>query len=187
MKVNFLQLLQESHQVDEYIDKEVRRLGHNALLAKPDPKRWSAIEVIDHLNLSFDLYMPRLEKGFAEAIDRAEVREEVNIRTSRAWMIKSVAPKDRKRPFKMKTFAFFEPDFEPDEVSAILNKYAAYRLRFNEYLRACRTKNIDLVVVQSAIKQVSFRLPEALKFLLSHEQRHIIQLQETLDLVPEGV
>ena len=105
MKVNFLQLLHESHQIDEYIE-EVTQLNREDLIMKPDAKKWSSIEVIDHLNLTFDLYMPRLEKSFHEAADRADAREEASVRTSRAWMIKSVAPKDRKRPFKMKTFSF---------------------------------------------------------------------------------
>ena len=180
MKANFLQLLHESHAIDEYLEKEVQSSPEEALRAKPAPRSWSAIEVIDHLNRTFELYMPRLEEAFSESGKRTDVREEAHIRASRALMVKSIAPKGSKRPFKMKTFSFFEPK-EGQSVEQILQRYLDYRQQFNGYLKDARVRDIDLVVIPSAIKQLSFRIPEALKFLLCHEQRHIVQLSEALE------
>ncbi len=183
MKVNFLQLLHESHQIDELIGTEVTTLASSALRSKPSADAWSIIEVIDHLNRTFELYIPRLEKAVNEAAERAEVCDEVPIRASRALMVNSVAPKNGKRPFKMKTFSFFEPKVSDKEVKDILEQYQRYRSSFNELLRDARTKAIDRVSIKSALKHLSFRIPEALKFVLSHEQRHILQLRGVMETV----
>ncbi|MEM9325498.1 MAG: DinB family protein [Bacteroidota bacterium] len=185
MKVNFLQLLQESNQIDECLEKEVMLLSDEDLRLRPDDKSWSVIEVIDHLNLTFDLYKPRLDQAFSGAEERIEVREEVSLRATRSLMIQSVAPKGNKRPFKMKTFDFFNPEVSDAEVEKVLAQYKKYRVIFNQYLKDARTRDVDLRVVPSAIKQISFRVPEALKFLLSHEQRHIVQLREIIAVLPE--
>ncbi len=187
MKVNFLQLLHESHKIDELIDTEVATLASSALRSKPSADIWSIIEVIDHLNKTFELYIPRLEKAYGEASDRHEVCDEVTIRSSRALMINSVAPKNGKRPFKMKTFSFFEPKVSDKEVQEILQQYRNYRDTFNEILKDARKKDVDRVSIQSALKYLSFRVPEALKFVLSHEQRHILQLRGVMEAVLEEV
>jgi len=181
MIVNISKVLQESNLIDEFIKNEVDSISPERLATKPNPETWSIIEVIQHLNLVSDLYYPRFESAIKKLNTQAfegEIADNQKVSWIAGQLANMMKPKGNKRKLKMDTFDFFKPERAQLDVEKILNTYKDNRAKLNHYIKMSRKPIARRVVVTSAIKLLKFTLPGAIYWLLSHEQRHIIQIQE---------
>lgn len=183
MKVHLLDLLQQSNKIDHFIDTQIKSLPDETRKMKVNEDTWSVIEVIEHLNLVFELYHPRI----SEVLNTAKPRQEVTEISKASWkaglFVSMMEPKGQKRKYKMKTFKFYEPHFTDSET--VLSKYLDYRKVFNEYIQSSRNLEVDRLKIVSAISIVKFTIPEALAFMLAHEQRHIVQMEEVINAISQ--
>lgn len=183
MEVNYEQLLQDSNLANAFILEKVKTLTIDKLNFKPSEKHWSILEVIDHLNKVTNLYFPKFDKIIEEA--RPETLDNSKKRYSTILgrlSIYSMLPKQTKRKYKMKTFSFFEPNSNSKLPNETLDKYFESKERFNEIIRKSRVLDLNRVKVSTALgSSVKFFVPECFEFLLAHEKRHLVQIQEILE------
>ncbi len=185
MEANFEILLQQSNTIKNFIKDKVVPLDSAYLLRKADEKSWSVLEVIKHLNLVYDKYLVNLEN----AVANAEQLQEGGVVKKKTTILGSISvysqrPKGNKRKFKMKTFDFFEPEINNEELHQTLDDYYAKKNRFNEILRESRLKNLENVKIPTALgERVQFYFYQCLEFLIAHEQRHVVQIKNILSLV----
>ena len=52
----------------EFVRTEMRTIPADSLNFRPEKGKWSALECIEHLNLVFDWYLPRIKKTGATGI-----------------------------------------------------------------------------------------------------------------------
>lgn len=181
MEVNYEKLLQHSNEMKNHI-KEISDLDPAVLNWKEKEDKWSVIEVIGHLNKVFDIYLD----NFREAIESAPQlngNEEAPMQRTLLGRLSiySNKPKERKRKFKMKTFSFFQPAHDQEKTEATIKEFLDNKEQFNELIRQARLKNLKGVKVPTALgNKVRFYIPECFEFILAHEERHMVQIDDVL-------
>lgn len=176
MEVNYEQFLQQSNHTKNYIQSEVSVLSDDVLNSKRDEKSWSALEVIDHLNKVYDIYLPL----FTKALEKApEISDNSGHKKQSTFLgrlsIYSMKPKGNKRKFKMKTFDFFRPS--QHSKNEIIDSFFKNKEAFNELLMLTRTKNLKNAKMPTSLgKRVKFYVPECFEFIIAHEERHMVQI-----------
>ncbi len=176
------QLLHKSNDLKNQI-LEIQKMDNQITSQKPNAKAWSALEVIDHLNKVYDIYLPHFEKALAntpELIEGNEIEYKTSILGKMA--IYGSKPKQRKRRFKMKTFDFFQP--VEDEKSDVIETFLKNKEAFNDFIKDARIKQVGRVKMPTALGS-NFKLyvTECFAFVWAHEERHMIQIDETLESV----
>lgn len=183
MEVNYEKMLADSNRIKNYIKADVANTEDELLTKKENEKRWSALEVIEHLNKVYDVYLD----NFNQAIDLAEDLTNNETQDMQRTILGRLSiyanrPKGKKRRFKMKTFDFFRPAIAPEQVNAVIENYLEKKDIFNDLIRRARTKNLNGMKIPTALgDKVKFYIPECFEFLLAHEQRHLIQIQLAIE------
>ncbi|WP_420317582.1 DinB family protein [Ekhidna sp.] len=184
MEVNYEKLLQDSNQIKNYIKADIAARPAEQLTHKVSLKKWSAVEVVEHLNKVYDVYLDNFQKAIDDA---EELTEQANPQMRRTILgrlsIYANKPKGKKRRFKMKTFDFFRPAISPDTMHEVFETFLTKKNRFNDLIKLARTKNLKDSKIPTALgEKVKFYVPECFEFLLVHEQRHMIQIEEAINL-----
>lgn len=177
MKATLENLLQQSHENGKFV-ADLKPLPKEKLTQKPQ-KGWCVLEVVEHLNAVYQVYILNFEKIIDSAPDHEEAAD-VPVQRSILGRLSVFAmrPKKEKRRFKMKTFDFFEPTGKGEEA---LDQFANNKTRFNELIRAARTKDLSGIKMPTALgEKVKFYVPECFEFVLAHEARHLQQIRELL-------
>ncbi|RED93654.1 DinB family protein [Marinoscillum furvescens] len=178
MKATLETLLQQSHEYGRFIEN--LKASPAEQLSKKPKKGWSVLEVVEHLNAVYAIYLPNFEKAIANAPTNKESEVGANYQRSVLGRLSVFAmkPKKQKRQFKMKTFDFFEPSGKGEEV---FDQFADYKEKFNELIRQARSKDLSGIKMPTALgEKVKFYVPECFEFVLAHESRHLQQIRDLL-------
>lgn len=183
MDANYEQMLQDSNRIKNYIKGDIAKLEEGTLTKKESPKKWSALEVVEHLNKVYDVYLD----NFQAAIDQAEMLEENAVPQMKRTLLGRLSiyankPKGKKRRFKMKTFDFFRPAIAPEQLNEVIDTYLQNKEAFNELIKQARTRNLRDTKIPTALgERVKFYIAECFEFLLAHEARHMVQIERAID------
>lgn len=183
MEVNYEKLLQDSNSIKNYIKADIATLNDNILYRKESEKKWSAVEVIEHLNKVYDVYLDNFTRAIDDAPQLSESESPKMKRTILGRLSIAInKPKGKKRRFKMKTFDFFRPAVAPNQLNEVIDHFLIKKETFNELIKKARTKDLKNVKVPTALgEKVKFYIPECFEFLLVHEERHMIQIAEAVE------
>ncbi len=157
----------------------LRNAEEKLLHLKPDIKAWSVLQVIEHLNLTFDLYLPNIEKSIAQCSEIGDPVDHYKKSFAGKLMINGSRPNHGKRKWKMKTFKFFTPDQELN-LDVVFDNWLDNQSRFTELIKQARLKDLTKSkVVSAAGPIITFKLGECFEFILAHQERHLLQAEET--------
>lgn len=184
MDVNYEKILQHSNQMKNYVKVDVASLDDEQLLKKPGPKKWSAVEVIEHLNKVYDIYLIKFHQIITNASDLSVETTIKKEWTVFGWLsIYAMKPKNKKRRFKVKTFDFFRPAVAPSQIHSVIETFLQNKETFNELVRQSKTKDLKGLKVSTSLGgKIKFYVPECFEFILAHEERHMVQIEEVLIL-----
>ncbi|WP_436517884.1 DinB family protein [Ekhidna sp. To15] len=183
MEVNFEQILQQSNKIKNYIKADVAELPDKKLNWKPNEKKWSALEVVSHLNRVYEIYLDNFESAISGAPD-LPIDETLDYQSTLLGRISIyiMKPRGRKRRFKMKTFDFFNPISEPENKHATIDLFLKNKATFNDLIKQARNKNLKNIKMPTALgEKMKFYVPECFRFILAHEERHIVQIASILE------
>ena len=183
MEVNFEQILQQSNKIKNYIKSDVAELPDSQLNWKASEKKWSALEVVSHLNRVYEIYLDNFQKAITSSPD-LPLDETLDYQSTilGRLSIYSMKPKGKKRRFKMKTFDFFNPVSEPEKKNETINLFLKNKEIFNELIKKARGKNLKNVKMPTALgEKMKFYVPECFRFILAHEERHVVQIASILE------
>lgn len=182
MEVIFEKILQHSNRNGNHVKSDIATLDTSKLNWKQSPKKWSVLEVIGHLNKVYELYSPNFEKAIGSAPPINDAKGTPVQRTLLGRLsIYVQKPKGEKRRFKMKTFDFFQPVHDPQRTDEVINKFLANKDEFNNHIKKARLKNLKDIKMPTALgEKMKFYVPECFEFILAHEDRHMVQIQEVL-------
>ncbi len=179
METHYEQLLERSNLNLSRI-KELEKLPQEQLARQETPKKWSIIQVIDHLNKVYDLYEPNFKKELDLAPALNENKQKVQHTLLGRLSIYSMKPKGQKRRFKMKTFDFFEPTAAAKAID-VIEEYTKKKDTFNGFIKAARMKNLNDRKMPTALgEKMKFYVAECFDFILAHEERHMVQIEKLL-------
>ncbi|WP_299533378.1 DinB family protein [Ulvibacterium sp.] len=165
---------------------QLQELDISKLTTPPKPKAWSVLEIIEHLSIAYTFYVEKIDAALAKSPERTTENEVLKARAWQKLIIKGQRPKEGKRQWKMKTLQKFEPIFSnnlsQEQINEAFEKFNHLYDHLKQSILNGRQKEVSKTKVSSAIGPiVTFYLPECFEFLLSHAERHLVQIQETLD------
>jgi len=167
--------------------KNFQKLPLSLLNRKPNAKQWSIIEVVGHMNQAYADYRQKIDHAIQTFPKKAsEVSETYTAGGMGKISISMIRPKNGERKWKMKTMKKFEPDAalskaNKAEVEATFQHFFEIQQHLKTAILASRKLDVKKQKITSAIGPiVKFYLPDCFEFIISHEERHVLQIQELL-------
>ncbi|MGZ3846204.1 MAG: DinB family protein [Flavisolibacter sp.] len=143
---------------------------------------WSVAQVLEHLNAYNRYYLPVIEKSMIH----------ISKDTS-AWFIpgfwgnyftKMMMPKnvyDIKN--KMKAMKSYTPSSGLN-VEAVFKEFIQHQNKLLQFLDVAKRRNLNSIRIPLSIsKLIRFKLGDTFRFLIAHEQRHMIQARNAIKAV----
>jgi hypothetical protein len=172
-------IIQEQlRRMDELVALPIRRLEQ-----RPRPKAWSALEVVEHLNILSGHYVRRLRKAYAgNGIFRKD-----GFLPGR-WgekLTTAMRPlPDGRIPGPMRTLWFFEPKAAHAKGRQSLRDFRALLDEQVMLLDKASTMGIEGPRITSTLGPIlRFKIGDAFRFMIAHQQRHFLQIDRALAAV----
>jgi uncharacterized damage-inducible protein DinB len=169
--------------------KDVQRIKESAeffrssdqtkLAYSPDKSKWSVVQILEHLNAYNRHYLPLLEKNISVV-----THSNNSWFTSGFWgekFTKSMKPtnvyqiKNKMKAAKAFSFA------NSLHVETVLNEFMAHQDKLLRLLEMSRHRDLNAIHIPITLTSlIKLKLGDMFRFLIAHEQRHMIQARNTL-------
>ena len=161
-----------------------RMLSNEQWIRRPAEHGWSAIECIQHLNLTARATLPRIKEGIAEARRMGAAAPTRYRRDFWGWLLW----RGLRQPGRFKTKT--APAFVPDSHRPVPEVLAAFRQLQFEHVACVRDSDglaVDRVRIASPFNErVRYSVYSALTILAVHQHRHLWQAEQASALRPES-
>jgi uncharacterized damage-inducible protein DinB len=156
----------------------LRQLPAATLQQQPAPGKWSVAQVLDHLNGYGTYYLPALEHSLQEA---GPARENYKPGWLGNYFTKMMQPgADGVVAKKMKAPKGYRPDAAQDSMHNI-GIATAQQQQLLQLLETARSKDIAQVRIPISIsKLLTLKAGDTFRFLVAHQNRHFLQIRNTL-------
>jgi len=156
------------------------QLTDNVKLAyPPEEGKWSVVQVLEHLNMYSRYYLPAIEKAMVQ------IPKEVN-----TWFIpgffgnyftRMMMPKNvYEIRNKMKAPRGYRPS-RGVNVEGVFKEFFTHQAKLLQLLETARKRNMETIRIPISISRlVRLKLGDTFRFLIAHEQRHMIQARNAL-------
>lgn len=170
-------LIQDVQQLLAGLDK-LKSLDNNTLNKQPAPGKWSAVQIIEHLNSYNRYYLPEIEKSLSKP---AAFNPVFKPGLFGNYFTKMMMPGEGgKISNKMNAPKDHRPAENLDSKKVIAEFIAGQTKLINHLQQAAKTDMAKLWVPISISPFVKLKLGDTFRFLIAHQQRHFVQLNNTL-------
>jgi uncharacterized damage-inducible protein DinB len=159
-----------------------RDVDKTKLVYQPAEGKWSIVQVLEHLNGYGRYYLPAIEKGLSEK--KTTKQAWFNSGFWGEYFVKSMKPKNiYEITNKMKTSKSYEFPNSLN-VDTVLNEFLQQQDQLLRLLDMAGEVDLNEVKIPVTItKIIKLKLGDVFRFLIAHEQRHMIQARNTLNTV----
>jgi hypothetical protein len=154
--------------------KFYQSIGPDELNWKQEPGRWSILECLEHLNLYGDFYLVEIERRIIASDNKPESNFQSGLLGN--YFANSMLPKDGKIK-KMKTFKDKDPANSNLPMTTI-DRFLKQQKRMIELLELAREVNLNKVKTSITIPVIKLKLGDTFRFVIYHNQRHMIQADQ---------
>lgn len=157
------------------------------LQQRPDPKRWSVLEIIEHMNLSSVVYYHGLRDLYAKPVSKLRFSSTYTPGRLGAFSAKAMQPgTDGAISWRMKTMGMFEPRTATTKGWTALDEFQAILRGMLQLLSEGKVKGIEGEKITSTLGPIlRFKAGDAFAFPIAHQERHWLQIERTLKAVAE--
>jgi hypothetical protein len=157
----------------------MREADKAKLVYQCSKSEWSVVQIIEHLNAHNRFYLPQIDRALAERND-----------TRNAWfnsgfwgdyytrMMKPTNVFEVKNKMKaLKNYTF------PNSlnVNTVFDEFLQHQQKLLRLLDASKERDLNAIHVPiTTSKIIKLKLGDALRFIVAHEQRHMVQARNTL-------
>ena len=158
---------------------QLLQLPSAALQQQPVPEKWSVAQVLEHLNIYSRHYVNAIEQKLHLN------QTEPNVSFSPGWLgnyfTNLMKPKaDNTIAKKMKAPKNSIPSTQPD-AAKMLQEFIQYQHQLLNLLQIAKSANLEHIRIPTTLsKLISLKLGDTFRFFIAHEQRHFLQIQNTL-------
>ncbi|MGB3182669.1 MAG: DinB family protein [Cyclobacteriaceae bacterium] len=177
-------ILDSTGQMEANLKAEYLHRAEDILKQRPAPGQWSIGETAVHTSIVMEIYLAHIKDSLRHASPTVQSKTCKSGFNGRL-MIKLLAPKDGRIRWKIPTLAHMEPQ-QDDNESALehVQDLITTLGNFRSLTRECESYDLNKVKVSSALgKLIRFRLGDALRIVATHNERHLVQMSETLKKV----
>jgi hypothetical protein len=162
------------------------RLTEDQLNFKPDAGQWSIAENFEHLNMSNAAYIRIILTRISGAPDITADKY------TSGWLGDLIYSKIMPRPdgsvFKMKTGKLMRPGEGMLDGLDILQRYLQNCDMIDDILRHAATKDLRGIKIPFSIFHVlKLRLGDNLRYLIAHNERHLLQAHRMTEVIPAAI
>jgi len=148
------------------------------LLEQPAPGKWNVVQVLEHLNSYGRYYIPAIEKSLQQNKPATELFKPGFIGN---YFTKMLAPSAKGTvKYKMNAPKDHRPSPHLDH-QPVIRTFLEQQQTLLELLEKAKTKNIGRIRTPISISRfIKLKLGDTFRFLIAHEQRHFIQISNTM-------
>jgi len=158
------------------------RLTDDQLGFSPGPGAWSIVEVFSHLNLSNEIYIRYILPRITLAPDRP--LDEFRSSWLGDWAYDKIIPRPDGSVLKMKTAKSVRPIRPNAEYKEVLYSFHRTCDALDDILRHSATKDLRRIRIPfHFVPFLHFGLGETMRFLIAHNERHLLQAQRLVPAV----
>lgn len=166
----------------KFIHNEIDAIPLDSLEFRPTNGSWSAIECLEHLNLAFDWYIPRIRRNVLRPNQKEHDSYATGFFGDR--MVSSMEPEHGEIKYPMKTFRNMNPQRSKRSRSETITKFKDYMEEFDHLLQKSLELDLGKIRVKSAIGNIlRFKLGDCYRFLNAHNERHLLQCKKVLKVL----
>jgi hypothetical protein len=165
--------------------EQLRELPLEWLHQRPDPTRWSVMEVLQHMNLSSGHYHRILQRLYADENNGLRFRTTFTPGRWGDYAAKAMEPKSSGAiSWRMRTIGRFAPRPIDTEGWKALDTFEAMCRGFIGLLERARTRGLEGERVTSTLGTIlRLKVGDAFRFPIAHQRRHWLQLERALQQV----
>ncbi len=167
-------LKNEVEHLKSAVKSHFSNLSDDQLQWKPAKGQWSIAECIEHLVRTNQSYLDRIENQMQYEQSKVETNGEVKHSWLGQQFINMLHPNSK---MKLKAFGQMLPS-QGITGQEVIKQFIEQQDRMLELLERARDYNINKLKIGSPfLGLLKFRLSDAFKVILVHEQRHLLQAQ----------
>lgn len=156
-----------------------RNSDQTKMAYSPDKQKWSVVQILEHLNAYNRHYLPLIEKELA-----------VVTKDNNAWFesgywgekfTKKMKPtnvyqiKNKMKAMKAYTFS------NNLNIDTVLSEFMAHQEKWVKVLEMAKGRDLNAIRIPITLTSlIKLKLGDMFRFLIAHEQRHMIQARNTL-------
>ncbi len=156
--------------------ESLKKLSEKELQQKRTDKSWSALECIEHLNLYAVFYNQEIKRCIEKSSTKTNSEFKSGYLGNKFAL--DMLPKEGMKT--MNTFKSKNPKYSKLKVNNVLTCFIAFQSELLILLESA--KKVDLTAVKTAITLplLKFRLGDTFRFVIYHNERHIVQAKKVL-------
>ncbi len=152
------------------------RLTAEQLSCPPAPGQWSIVEIFGHLNLANDIYIRSILSRMTLAPDTKS--DEYRSSWLGDWAYEKIMPRANGTVLKMKAAKSVCPGKQCEEGRAVIESFQRKCDALDDILHHAFTKDLQRIRIPfHFIPFLHFGLGDTLRFVVAHNERHLLQAQ----------
>ncbi|MCD8453040.1 DinB family protein [Tenacibaculum finnmarkense genomovar ulcerans] len=138
---------------------------------KKTVKSWSVLECLEHLNLYAEFYNNEIRKR----IEKSKYQKSTVFKSGYLGnkFALDMLPKEGMKT--MNTFKSKNPIYSKLDEKVVLERFIMLQKELLQLLELSEDKNLTKVKTSTTLPILKFRLGDTFRFVINHNQRHIIQ------------
>jgi hypothetical protein len=160
----------------------ILRLPPDQLTCAPAPGQWSIAEIFGHLNLSNDIYIRSILSRITLASDTGS--DEHRSSWFGDWVYEKIIPRPDGSVLKMKSAKSVCPGSQFEDGREAIESFQRQCDALDDILRHAATKDLQRIRIPfHFIPFLHFSLGDTLRFVIAHNERHLLQAQRVALIV----
>jgi hypothetical protein len=171
--------LQEDVRKIKAAAEHINTADSRKLIYQTHPEKWSVVQVLEHMNAYGRYYIPAIDRAIA--IKSAEPSVWFTPGTFGNYFVKSMKPTNvyeiKNKMKTMKAYSF------PNSlnVEKVLQEFMSQQDRLIQLMELAKSRDLNTIRIPITVsKMIKLKLGDVFRFLVAHEQRHMIQARNTL-------
>jgi len=170
-------LKKDTQSIIQTVRNEFNALTIDQQIWKPNPEKWSIAECLEHLNIYGRYYLPIITTNIEKANNQAEATYSSGLLGN--YFVNAMLPKAGNVVNKMKTPTAYNPTKSKMENKDYLNDFLEQQETLLNLLEQSKKVNLQNTKIPISLsKWVKIKLGDTFRFIIAHNQRHILQAQK---------
>jgi hypothetical protein len=164
--------------VQNHIDfsKSLLEISEKILQHKPITTSWSVLECLEHLNLYGNFYLPEIQQKINTSKHKHHQKFKSGFLGHK--FATDMLPKANMKT--MNTFKSKNPIHTSLEKEKVVLQFIHQQEKMLKLLETASTKNLTKIKTAITLPLLKFRLGDTFRFVIYHNERHIVQAQKVL-------
>ncbi len=153
-------------------------VSEDKLQYKETPKSWSVLECLEHLNRYALFYNKEIHKRMTSSVlPFSETFKSTFLGNKFA---NDMLPREGMKT--MNTFKSKNPNASKLNKESVLLSFIQLQEELLNHLEIAKSKNLDKIKTKTTLPIIKFKLGDTFRFVIHHNERHIVQSKRVLEI-----